>query len=137
MWAWGASPPLGRREGVGLGTPRVPLTRTAAAARAGRDRARRRAGWCPGERAEHAGRERAAAFTPNVNNGVVLTMVQVEPRIIVGCSFTSVSPPGASRGAQAMFRNYLLPFDATTGQVDPVILPALDGVGPPTYAGAR
>ena len=71
-----------------------------------------------------------------LNNGVVLTMVQVETRIVVGCSFTSVSPPGASRGAQAMFRNYLLPFDATTGQVDPVILPALDGVGPPTYAGA-
>ncbi len=31
------------------------------------------------------------ALTPNVNNGVVLTMVQVGTRIIVGGSFTSVS----------------------------------------------
>ena len=68
------------------------------------------------------------AFTPNVNNGVVLTMVAVGSRIIVGGSFTSVSPPGVKSGAQAMTRNYLLAFDATTGQVDPGFVPAVDGV---------
>ena len=67
-------------------------------------------------------------FTPNVNNGVVLTMVQVGTRIIVGGSFTSVSPPRVNKGAQAITRNYLLAFDAGTGLVDPTFTPALDGV---------
>ena len=75
------------------------------------------------------------AFTPNVNNGVVLTMVQVGTRIVVGGSFTSVSPPGVNKGAQAMVRNYLLAFNVATGQVDPIFLPALDGVVEGLYAG--
>ncbi len=69
-----------------------------------------------------------AGATPNVNNGVVLTMVQVGTRIITGGSFTSVSPPGVTGSSQAVTRNYLMAFDATTGQVDPSFVPAVDGM---------
>ena len=47
-----------------------------------------------------------SAMTPNVNNSTVLTMTQVGSRIIVGGSFTSVSPPGVQGGAQAVSRNF-------------------------------
>jgi hypothetical protein len=69
-----------------------------------------------------------AAATPNVNNGVVLTMIQVGTRIIVGGSFTSVSPPGVKNGAQAVTRTYAFAFDSTTGVVDPGFAPVLDGM---------
>ncbi len=69
-----------------------------------------------------------SAMTPNVNNSTVLTMTQVGSRIIVGGSFTSVSPPGVQGGAQAVSRNYVFAFSAVTGQVDPGFAPTLDGM---------
>ncbi len=69
-----------------------------------------------------------AAATPNVNDGVVLTMVQVGSRIIAGGSFTKVSPPGITGGKQAVTRKYVMAFSATTGAVDTGFVPALDAM---------
>jgi hypothetical protein len=66
--------------------------------------------------------------TPNVNNGTVLALAQVGSRVIVGGSFTSVSPPGVTGGKQALTRTYVFAFDPTTGQVDPGFAPVLDGM---------
>jgi Malectin domain/PKD domain len=62
--------------------------------------------------------------TPNIANGTVLAITQVGNEIIVGGSFTSVSPPGTTTGA--VTRNYVFGFDATTGAISTTFVPQLD-----------
>jgi PKD repeat protein len=62
--------------------------------------------------------------TPNIANGIVYAITQVGSKIIVGGSFTSVSPPGTTSGA--VTRNYLFAFDSTTGAIDNSFVPQLD-----------
>src|ERR1044071_4223432 len=68
-----------------------------------------------------------STHTPNINDGTVYAVAEVGSRIIVGGSFTSVSPPGVTGGAQAVTRSHILAFDATTGAIDPTFKPNLDG----------
>src|SRR5882757_5954248 len=68
-----------------------------------------------------------STHTPNINDGTVEAIAEVGSRIIVGGSFTSVSPPGVGGGAQAVTRNFVLAFNPTTGAVDTGFAPVLDG----------
>lgn len=52
-----------------------------------------------------------SAATPAINNGQVNAIVQVGSTMVVGGTFSSVTPPGGS----AQSRSYLVLFDATTG----------------------
>jgi Malectin domain len=65
--------------------------------------------------------------TPNVANGTVFAITQAGDQVIVGGSFTSVTPPGTT--TNAVTRNYLFGFDATTGAISTTFVPQLD-VGP-------
>ena len=49
-----------------------------------------------------------SAATPAINNGQINSIVQVGSTVVVGGTFTSVTPPGG--GAQA--RSYVIAFDA-------------------------
>ena len=62
--------------------------------------------------------------TPNIADGTVYAITQVGTRIIVGGSFTSVTAPGTT--TNALTRNYLFAFDATTGAIDTSFVPVLD-----------
>lgn len=62
--------------------------------------------------------------TPNVNNGVVHTIVQVGSTIVIGGTFTSITGHGASG---AVNRPYLAAFDQSTGALIPGFAPRLDG----------
>lgn len=66
-----------------------------------------------------------SAATPNVNDGTVLSITQVGSRIIVGGSFTNVSPPGQT--TNAVTRKGVFAFDATSGAIDTGFAPVLDG----------
>jgi len=65
------------------------------------------------------------ANTPNIANGTTLAITQVGSKVIVGGSFTSVSPPGTTSGA--VTRNYIFAFDSTTGAIDTSFVPQIDG----------
>ncbi|HEY5032782.1 MAG TPA: hypothetical protein VIJ54_09930, partial [Actinomycetes bacterium] len=66
--------------------------------------------------------------TPNVNNGTVLAIIQIGTRIVVGGSFTTVSPPGVTNGTQAVTRKSVFAFNAATGAIDTGFAPVLDGM---------
>jgi hypothetical protein len=65
-----------------------------------------------------------AVFTPNVNDGTVFGITQVGSWIVVGGSFTSVTPHGSSA---AQSRPYLFAYDQATGAIDTAFSPKLDG----------
>lgn len=65
-----------------------------------------------------------AAFTPSVNDGTVYGITQVGSWIVVGGSFTSVTPHGSST---AQSRAYLFAYDQATGALDSSFSPQLDG----------
>src|SRR5439155_10049544 len=65
-----------------------------------------------------------ADWTPNVTDGQVRAIAQVGSKMIVGGTFTQVQNAGS---ATTLTRNYLLAFNATTGDVDTTFVPALDG----------
>jgi hypothetical protein len=62
--------------------------------------------------------------TPNVNNGVVHTIVQVGSAIVIGGTFSSVTGHGASA---AVNRTFIAAFDQSTGALVPGFAPKLDG----------
>jgi hypothetical protein len=64
-----------------------------------------------------------SAKTPAVNNGEVDAIVQVGDTVVVGGTFTSVTPSGGSTQS----RNYLFAFDATSGALVSSFAPALNG----------
>ncbi len=67
------------------------------------------------------------AGTPNINDGQTLGIAQVGTRIVLGGTFTNVSPAGVTDGSQAVPRTEALAFDATTGKLDTGFVPSLDG----------
>lgn len=72
-----------------------------------------------------------SANTPAVNNGEVDAIVQVGDTVVVGGTFTSVTPSGGS----AQTRNYLFAFSASTGALVSTFAPALNGAVNEVIAG--
>ncbi len=68
-----------------------------------------------------------ANFTPNIGNGAVEAIVQVGSRIVVGGSFTSVTPTAGAGKGKAVTRNRLFAFNATTGALDTGFVPSVNG----------
>lgn len=66
-----------------------------------------------------------SAATPDINNGIVYSIVQAGSRIVVGGTFTSASSHGSSTTVN---RPYMLAFDSKTGTIDPNFAPNLDGM---------
>lgn len=60
-----------------------------------------------------------SAVTPDVNDGAVLAIAQVGNQIVLGGSFTSVTP----RGGAPVARQHLVAFDATTGVINSAFAP--------------
>lgn len=67
-----------------------------------------------------------AAWTPWIQSSgsEVLAITQVGNTMVVGGSFTQVSPPNAT---QTTTSNYILAFDATTGAISQTFKPQLNG----------
>ena len=68
-----------------------------------------------------------AGFTPNIIDGAVESMVQVGGLMVVGGSFTQVSPTTGAGAGTTVTRNYLFAFDAATGALDTSFVPSVDG----------
>ncbi len=68
-----------------------------------------------------------AKFTPNIVDGAVESIVQVGSRIVVGGSFTQVTPTAGAGSGTTVTRNYIFAFDATTGALDTGFVPAVNG----------
>jgi hypothetical protein len=66
-----------------------------------------------------------AAWTPNIKNGAVKAMAQVGSKLIVGGTFTSVSP---AKSSTTYSRNYIFAIDAATGAIDTGFVPSVDRV---------
>lgn len=64
-----------------------------------------------------------SASTPAVNNGEVDSIVQVGNTMVVGGSFTSVTPPGGT----AVTRNNIFAFNVSTGALVNGFAPAVNG----------
>src|SRR4051812_39818754 len=62
-------------------------------------------------------------WTPAVNDGAVRAIAQVGSTIVLGGTFTSVTPAGSST---AVTRNNILAFNATTGALSS-FAPVIDG----------
>jgi hypothetical protein len=67
-----------------------------------------------------------ANWTPNVQDGKVLSLLQIGNRIIAGGVFTSVKNTNAN-GGQTYARTNIFAFNATTGVVDTAFSPSTDG----------
>lgn len=61
--------------------------------------------------------------TPAVNNGETDAIVQVGNTVVVGGTFTSAT----SSGGSTVTRNYILAFNAATGQLSSTFVPTLNG----------
>ena len=68
-----------------------------------------------------------AKFTPNIVDGAVESMVQVGSLMVVGGSFTQVTPTAGAGAGTTVTRNYLFAFNATTGALDTGFAPAVNG----------
>jgi PKD repeat protein len=77
--------------------------------------------------------DRAVGWTPAIDDGAVNAIVQVGDTMVVGGTFTSVTP---SSGGAALPQAYVLAFDATTGQIRSGFRPVLDGAVNALVAGA-
>ncbi|MGI8576919.1 MAG: hypothetical protein ACR2KG_03175 [Nocardioidaceae bacterium] len=64
------------------------------------------------------------AWTPWINDGQVHAVTQVGNTMVVGGTFTNVSPSG---GGSTLTPNYIVAFDATTGQISTAFAPQLNG----------
>ncbi len=71
-----------------------------------------------------------ASFTPNIQDGRVLTITQVGSKVIMGGTFTTVA-----KGATTYTRNNILAIDATTGAVDTSFAPTINGTVETVLAG--
>jgi hypothetical protein len=74
-----------------------------------------------------------SAATPNVANGIVLTIAQVGTKVIAGGTFTAASAPG--KLTPTVTRNNLLAFDSTTGTIDTAFNPRPNGTIEQVIAG--
>src|ERR1700749_2823981 len=68
-----------------------------------------------------------AAFTPNIVDGAVKSMVQVGNLMVVGGTFTQVTPTAGTGAGTTVTRKYLFAFNATTGALDTSFAPTVDG----------
>ncbi len=68
-----------------------------------------------------------ASFTPNIGDGAVESMVQVGNLMVVGGSFTQVTPTAGAGAGTTVARDYLFAFDATTGALDTSFTPSVNG----------
>ncbi len=66
----------------------------------------------------------APGVTPAINNGEVDAIAQVGGVMVVGGTFTTVTPVGGS----ATTRNYVMAFDTATGALVPGFNPTLNGI---------
>jgi hypothetical protein len=72
--------------------------------------------------------ESPTSGTPHVMDGAVLAITQVGNKIVVGGSFSSVSPSGSYNDtSDDLVRHGLFAFDATTGKIAPNFDPDVDG----------
>jgi hypothetical protein len=67
------------------------------------------------------------ATTPNINDGQTLSIAQVGSRIVLGGTFTSVSPPADKTATVTFPRTNVLAFDAVSGAVDTGFVPVVNG----------
>ena len=68
------------------------------------------------------------AGTPHIMDGAVLAITQVGNKIVVGGTFTSVSPSGSFLDtSDDLVRHGLFAFNATTSRIDPNFDPDMDG----------
>ncbi len=65
-----------------------------------------------------------AAYTPNIDGGVVYSIVQVGTWIVAGGSFSSVTPHGSSTAVSV---DGVVAFNQSTGALDTGFAPALNG----------
>jgi PKD repeat protein len=68
-----------------------------------------------------------AKYTPNIADGAVESIAAVGNRMVVGGSFTTVTPTAGAGAGTAVTRDYLFAFDATTGALDTGFVPAVNG----------
>ena len=68
-----------------------------------------------------------AKFTPNIVDGAVEAMAQVGNLMVVGGSFTKVTPTAGAGAGTTVTRNHLFAFNATTGALDTGFPPAVNG----------
>jgi PKD repeat protein len=68
-----------------------------------------------------------AKFTPNVVDGTIKAMVQVGTRMVVGGTFTQVTPTAGAGSGTTVTRNFIFAFNATTGALDTGFVPVVDG----------
>jgi PKD repeat protein len=68
-----------------------------------------------------------AKFTPNIVDGAVKSMVQVGSLMVVGGTFTQVTPTAGAGAGTTVTRNFLFAFNATTGALDTAFAPVVDG----------
>jgi PKD repeat protein len=68
-----------------------------------------------------------AAFSPNIGNGATEAIVQVGNRMVIGGSFTTVTPTAGPGAGTAVTRKFLFAFNATTGALDTGFVPSVGG----------
>src|ERR1700749_3621222 len=68
-----------------------------------------------------------AKFTPNIADGAVESLVQVGNLMVVGGSFTTVTPTAGAGAGPSSTHDYLFAFDATTGALDTSFAPVVNG----------
>ncbi len=68
-----------------------------------------------------------ATFSPDIVDGAVKSMVQVGSLMVVGGSFTRVTPTTGAGSGTTVTRNYLFAFNASTGALDTSFVPSLNG----------
>src|SRR5438132_12306917 len=59
-----------------------------------------------------------AKFTPNIGNGATEAIVQVGSRLVVGGTFTTVTPTAGPGAGTAVMRKSLIASKADTGALD-------------------
>src|SRR4051812_19321054 len=66
--------------------------------------------------------------TPHIMDGAVLAITQVGNKVVVGGTFSSVSPAGSfADTSDDLVRHGLFAFNATTGTIDKSFDPDVDG----------
>ncbi|MBE7163447.1 MAG: hypothetical protein INR72_19580, partial [Williamsia herbipolensis] len=73
-----------------------------------------------------------AAYTPNLDGGVIYSMAQVGSWLVAGGTFTSVTP---HKGTTSTAVTGIVAFDATTGAIDTGFMPSLNGEVDAVYPG--
>ena len=68
-----------------------------------------------------------ATFTPNVADGAVQAIVQVGNRMVVGGSFSTVTPTAGPGAGTSVTRHFLFAFNAGTGALDTGFVPVVNG----------